>query len=293
MEKLTFIGFGEAGAAIAEGWGNTPPATLAAYDIKTEDPATAAPKHEAYKRLNVAGADTLAQALEGATCIFSTVTADQAIKVATNAAPLLAPGTLFFDMNSCAPSSKRKSAAIIEEAGGRYVDTAIMAAIYPNMHKTAMLVSGPHAETAMDLMKSFDMSPRLIEGDVGTASTIKMIRSIMVKGMEALVVECVLSAVREGVDEEVLGSLEKNFPGFDWPKRSAYMLERCMVHGVRRAAELREVAKTVDDLGLPNRMATATAAWEDDIGALGLSNLTEEEQKSYTVLANKILGKLD
>ena len=136
------------------------------------------------------------------------------------------------------------------------------------------------------------MNPTLTEGPVGTSSTIKMIRSIMVKGIEAVVVECVLSAVHEGIDEAVLASLAKTFPGFDWPDRAAYMLERVMVHGRRRAEEMREVAKTVDELGLEGRMARASAGWQETIGNLELNQLSEEEKADYRRLARKVLDRL-
>ena len=82
------------------------------------------------------------------------------------------------------------------------------------------------------------------------------------KGLEALVCECVLAGAKAGVIETVLDSLDDTYPGFDWRKRSAYMLERMMTHGVRRAAEMREVALTVDLLGLDGAMSRASVGWQ-------------------------------
>ena len=90
------------------------------------------------------------------------------------------------------------------------------------------------------------------------------------KGLEALVCECVLAGEKAGVIETVLDSLDDSYPGFDWRKRSAYMLERVMTHGIRRAAEMREVALTVDLLGLKGEMSRASVYWEQTIGELGL-----------------------
>ena len=108
-----------------------------------------------------------------------------------------------------------------------------------------------------------------------------MIRSIMMKGLEALVCECVLAGRKAGVIETVLDSLDDTYPGFDWRKRSAYMLERVMTHGVRRAAEMREVALTVDLLGLKGEMSRASVGWEQTIGELGL-RATEAEAADYS-----------
>lgn len=294
MRKIAFIGFGEAATAISSGWDRDVTGPISAYDIKTDsvDPSVAAAKREDYRANEIEGRDDLKSTLEGATLIFSTVTADQALVAARNAAEHLPAGALYFDMNSCSPGTKRQAAECIEAAGGRYVDVAVMAPVYPERHNVPLLVSGPHAREGVAALEYLSMSPTLTEGPVGTSSTIKMIRSIMVKGIEAVVVECVLSAVHEGIDETVLHSLAKTFPGFDWPDHAAYMLERVMVHGRRRAEEMREVAKTVDELGLEGRMARASAGWQESIGTLELNQLSEAEKADYRLLARKILGRI-
>lgn len=295
MQTIAFVGFGEAATAFSEGWGIRRRRLVKAFDIKTDNPmeSVAAAKRADYMRTGISGCTSLAEALEGASLVFSTVTADQALKAARGAAAHLEAGALYFDMNSCAPSSKRQAAEAIEGAGGRYVDVAVMSPVLPLRHHAPLLVSGPHATEALSALQGLDMRPAPAEGPVGTASAIKMIRSIMVKGIEALVLECVLSATREGVDEVVLSSLEKTFPGFGWTERSAYMLERAMVHGTRRAAEMEEAAKTAADLGLSGRMAQATAEWQKIVGGLQLGDPGESEKDDYRLLAQKILARLD
>jgi hypothetical protein len=177
-------------------------------------------------------------------------------------------------------------------AGGRYVDVAVMAPVHPRLHRTPLLISGPHVEAAAPALAELDMSARIHEGPVGAASAVKMIRSIMMKGLEALVCECVLAGRKAGVIETVLDSLDDTYPGFDWKKRSAYMLERVMTHGVRRAAEMREVALTVDLLGLKGEMSRASVGWQQTIGELGVGS-TAAEAADYQVLADAILAALD
>ncbi len=153
-----------------------------------------------------------------------------------------------------------------------------------------LLISGPRAEAAVPVLRALDMSPAVQSGPVGSSSAIKMVRSVMMKGLEALVCECVLAGRKAGVDELVLASLDDTYPGFDWKKRSAYMLERAMTHGVRRAAEMREVALTVELLGFGGAMSRATAEWEQKIGDLRL-NAREGDVSDYRSLADMILAK--
>jgi 3-hydroxyisobutyrate dehydrogenase-like beta-hydroxyacid dehydrogenase len=294
--SLAFLGFGEAAHAFLEGWRTNPDfkARVCAYDIKTDSPdyEVRMAKRADYVAANVLGASSAAEAVTGAEAVFSVVTADQAHEAAMAARPGLAQGALFFDCDSCAPQTKSRTARDVEAAGGRYVDVAVMAAVHPRLHRTPLLISGPHVEAAAPLLASLGMLAKVHDGPVGAASAVKMIRSIMMKGLEALVCECVLAGRKAGVIETVLDSLDDTYPDFDWKKRSAYMLERVMTHGLRRAAEMREVALTVDLLGLKGEMSRATAGWQQAIGELGLrANATDAAD--YSVLADRILAALD
>ncbi|MDB6454391.1 NAD(P)-dependent oxidoreductase [Falsirhodobacter sp. 20TX0035] len=288
MQDIAFVGFGEAAEAFAKGWGTGAPDHLRAYDEKRDDPATAAVPQGRAEAAGVALTDRVG-ALAGAQAVFCLVTADRAVLAAEQAAPYLEAGAFWFDGNSCSPGAKRQSAAIIEGVGGRYVDVAIMAPVYPRMHKTPLLIAGPHAEDAEALLRALGMEPRIAGDRVGEASAIKMIRSVMIKGMEALTAECLLAARRAGIEDRVLTSLTASNPNIDWPKQAAYNLERMMVHGRRRASEMREVAATLSELGLPNALASATADWQQRIGDLTLPAGAD----SYPDRADAILGRLD
>ena len=267
---ITFIGMGEAGSAFVQGWGKGIDARIRAYDIKSDDPATAGEMRERYAGLGIEGCSSAAEAVAGAQVVLCTVTADQAVRAAETAAPYLDEGAFWCDLNSCAPSSKQRSAGIIEARGGRYVDVAVMSPVHPKLNMTPLLLSGPHAQAIAPVLEALPTSLRVVEGPVGAASSIKMIRSVMIKGMEALTAECLLACVAAGVDGEVLASLGKSNPQIDWPAQTAYNLERMMVHGARRAAEMEEVARTLADLGLPNGMASATVEWQRRLAGQGL-----------------------
>ena len=268
--KLAIIGFGEAGRAFASGWTRPEGMTLVAYDPRAGDAPTRPSFEGAANAVQVELAFSNLDAVERASAIFSLVTADRAHEAARESAAHIAPGALFFDCNSCSPATKAASADVIEAAGGRYVDVAVMAPVYPKRHQTPILISGPEAEAAVPFLISLGMQPRVAGCRIGEASSIKMLRSVMIKGLEALTAEAMLAARKAGVEAAVIASLQASDPGIDWEKRSAYNLERMMVHGERRAAEMREVAATLRELGLPDRMSSAIVDWQADIAALKL-----------------------
>lgn len=260
--QIAFIGMGEAGSALVQGWGTALAGQIRAYDIKSDVPATAAEIETRCARLGIRACASAAEAIDGADLVFCTVTADQAVIAAQTGAATLSQGAVWLDLNSCAPSSKQHSAGIVEAAGGRYLDVAVMAPVHPKLNMVPCLLSGAHAATLAAVMEALPMAVRVVNGPVGAASSIKMIRSVMVKGLEALTAECVLAAVAAGVEDEVLGSLMKSHPGTDWPTASAYNFERAIVHGARRAAEMEEAAKTLEDLGLYSDVTQGTIRWQ-------------------------------
>lgn len=268
---IAMVGFGEAGRAFAKGWGPAEAHRIRAYDIKSAWPEAGTQMHQAFEEAGVRGFDDLASALANISVVFCLVTADQALAAATAATPYLSPGTLWLDGNSCSPGTKRLAADAIGAAGGRYVDVAVMTPVFPLLHRTPLLLAGPDVEFAAVILRDLGMNVAVAGPVVGDASSIKMIRSVLVKGLEAITAECFLAARRAGVEAAVLNSLRSSDPDVDWGARAAYNLGRMMAHGTRRAAEMREVAATLRELGLPDQMAVATATWQDRVAALGLA----------------------
>ena len=239
---IALIGFGEAGStfALAAGWGTR----ARAWDLL---PA---------RRMN---ADSAQAALAGATLVLSLVTADQALASAQDCAAYLAPGALWCDMNSVAPETKRAAAAVIQAAGGRYVDVAVLAPVDPARLAVPLLLAGSAAPDAEAALRSAGFSNvRVVGSEVGKASAIKMIRSVMVKGIEALTDEMMAAAEAAGVADEVLSSLDSSDKALPWLQKSAYNLERMQTHGARRAAEMEESAKTLLALGVAPVMTRGT-----------------------------------
>ena len=288
-ERIATLGFGEAAEAFSSGWRETFSGEIASYDLKVGQAGGRAKLKARADGLNIRIAETDADAVAGMPVIFSLVTADQALVAAQKCAAHINTGALWFDCNSCSPGTKRQAAETIEAAGGIYIDVAVMAPVHPKLHQTPLLISGPRANTAIEVLCALGMKPGLAGETVGKASAIKMFRSVMIKGLEALTGECVLAARRAGVETEVLQSLQASNPGFDWTARSAYGLERMMVHGERRAAEMREVSRTVSELGLPSRMSDAITEWQAQIASLGLesgnANLGERADRILKALS--------
>jgi len=269
---VSFIGFGEAAQAFAGAV--TERATVRAYDRKTDDPATRAAKQADYTRFALAGALDAAEALDGADGALSLVTADQAHAAAATGAAFLKADAFWLDCNSVAPDTKRAAASVIEAMGGRYADVAVMSPVHPQRHAVPLLVSGPHAGDAVAFLRTIGFTNvTAVAGPLGAASAIKMIRSVMVKGLEALTTECVLAAEAAGVRDAVIASLNASWPGTDWGEKADYNLDRMMIHGLRRAAEMEESAKTLEALGVAPEMTRGTVVGQRAIGALGLAPL--------------------
>jgi 3-hydroxyisobutyrate dehydrogenase-like beta-hydroxyacid dehydrogenase len=256
---IASIGFGEAGQAFAR-------PGVRAYDRK------GAAIGDAYGATGVIGCETPAEALADADAVFSLVTADQALPAARAYATLLAPGALWLDMNSVAPDTKRAAAQAIATAGGRYVDVAVMAPVLPARLAAPLLLAGPHAAEAEAVLRGHGFTNVAIVGPaIGAASSIKMIRSVMVKGLEALTAECALAAERAGVLEPVIASLDASWKPQGWETRIDYNLDRMMAHGLRRAAEMEEVAVTLAALGVDPAMTRGTIERQRTLGNLGLT----------------------
>lgn len=299
---VTLLGFGEAGSALASGWmdswqaggqndGQTP--DLRAYDIKTEsdDACVCTEMQDRYRVTRVNGAARLETALDKADLVISLVTADQAEAAARAASPHLAKDTLYVDCNSCAPQTKTVAAKHVEAAHARYVDAAIMAPIHPRRHETPMLLAGPHAGAAQAALGTLGMLCEVAGDTIGQASATKMLRSVMIKGIEALTLESLLAARAAGVEEAIIASLNATMPGVagvDWAARAAYNMERTTTHGLRRASEMREAAATVESLGITPRMAKATAAWQQEMGDLHLTQSADVPQMTFQERADAI-----
>jgi 3-hydroxyisobutyrate dehydrogenase-like beta-hydroxyacid dehydrogenase len=265
--SIAFIGFGEAGQAIAAGLREAGIDRIAAWDILFPKPAGEKLK-EAGDAIGVHSATSAAEAIRGADMIISAVTAASSVDAARAVKAELAGVPYFLDINSVSPGRKQETAKLLG-AAARYVDVAVLAPIHPARHRTPMLLAGPHAEAIAPTLGAFGMKVSIAGPETGAAAAIKMVRSVMIKGIEALTLECFLAAARAGVIDEVAASMKNNYPGLDWQKVVPYNLERMANHGERRAAEMEEVADTLRELGVEPLMTTATVRRQREMGQIG------------------------
>ena len=263
IRRIALVGFGEVGTIFGRDLAQQGPA-VSTYDILLDAPAARPAMLERARAAAVAPCDALGDAVRDADLVISAVTASASRDVARDAAPWLRPGQIFLDVNSVSPETKRGNARAVEASGADYVEAAVMAPVLPQRLAVPMLLGGRRAGVLAAALKGFGMNATVAAEEIGTASAIKMCRSIMIKGIEALVVESMFAARRFGAEEAVLASLDRTFPQMGWNAQLPDdLVSRVAEHGRRRAAEMREVATTLEDVGIAPTMASATAARHD------------------------------
>jgi 3-hydroxyisobutyrate dehydrogenase-like beta-hydroxyacid dehydrogenase len=264
---ICFIGFGEAGEAIAAGLRAEGVERISVWDILFPQ-AEGEKRRRAAAAIGVRCASSAADAVREADIVVSAVTAAASADAARSVKAHLVGAPFLLDINSVSPGRKQETAKLLGGAA-RYVDVAVLAPIHPARHQTPLLLAGPHAEAIAPVLAALGMRARIAGTGIGAAAAIKMVRSVMVKGIEALTLECFLAAARAGVVDEVAASLKNNYPDLDWAKVIPYNLERMANHGERRAAEMEEVVKTLRELGVEPLMAAATVKRQREMGQIG------------------------
>ena len=269
--RVALIGYGEVGKILAEDL-RRQDLLVTAFDLKLLGEAGEALREHALLH-RVALADSHRQAVRDADLVISAVTASQAVPVAEACAPGMAPGAFFLDFNSASPGAKIRAAECVNAVGARYVEGAVMTSIPPYRIQVPLLLGGPDAAALAPKLNAYGFAARVADARLGVASATKMCRSVMIKGLEAMVIESFTTARHYGVEDAVIASLQETFPGIDWEKQGAYFFQRVIEHGRRRSEEVREVAETVREAGLTPWSASGTAerqAWVADLADEGL-----------------------
>lgn len=257
--RICLLGFGEVGSRLALDLKATSGLELCAWDLQFNIPASIPGAN--LNRLNhVTPCKSADDAASECDLVISAVTAAQDLDAARSVLPGMAKGSWFLDLNSASPGTRQAVFEAVESKGGKYVEAAIMSPIDPMGMASPVLLGGPHAQEFLPLAKGLGFTGAEFCSDrIGQAAATKLCRSVVIKGMEALLSEALLSARHYGVEERVIASLENLFPRPDWPQHARYMISRSVQHGVRRAEEMREAALTVREAGLEPLMSTACA----------------------------------
>jgi len=266
------VGYGEVGRILAEDL-RAQGVRVRAYDVKLDAAREAAALTTHAQALDVALADSHAALAAGCDLVISAVTASQAVAVAQACAPGLMQGAFFLDVNSASPGAKQQGAHAVTAAGGRFVEGAVMTSVPPYRIKVPLLLGGSAAQDLVPMLTALGFDARVASDRLGVASATKMCRSVMIKGLEAMVIESLTTARHYGVEDAVIASLVETFPQIDWERQAAYFFQRVIEHGRRRSEEMAESAQTVREAGLTPRSAAGTAsaqAWVADLADVGV-----------------------
>ncbi|MDB5944570.1 MAG: 6-phosphogluconate dehydrogenase, NAD-binding protein [Ramlibacter sp.] len=294
LQRIGLIGYGEVGKTFGSGLKDkSGVAAMGAWDLKFADPATRDAELDHASKSGVTAHGSMRELCEASDLIISAVTASNTLAVAREAAQFIKAGSVFLDLNSASPGTKQQAAALIDGRGADYVEAGVMTSVPPYGIRVPMLLGGAQSAPLAIMLTGWGMDATAISKDLGVASAIKMCRSVMIKGLEALVIESYATARKYGVEEYVLPTLQETFPSIDWQQQGAYFFSRVVQHGKRRAEEMREAANTVREAGFQPFMAAATAdkqQWVADRAREGLfAGLAKDAR--WQDYADRLIGK--
>jgi 3-hydroxyisobutyrate dehydrogenase-like beta-hydroxyacid dehydrogenase len=268
---IALVGYGEVGGIFGAALAQAGVARVSAFDILASDPAWLARARSRDTGVVVAASNE--EAVADADIVISAVTAAQTQAAAAQIARAIRKDAFVLDVNSASPRTKKACADLVDRAGGRYVESAVMSSVPPHGIRVPMLLGGAHAQALQPTLSELGFDAQVGSPTLGVVSAVKLCRSVVIKGMEALFIESMLAARHYGVEDEVLASLAETFPSLDWEKQASWFWKRVVQHGKRRAEEMREAAVTVNDAGVEPRMASAAAdvqAWIAGLRAAGV-----------------------
>ncbi len=293
VRRVGLIGYGEVGRIFCAGLRPQLDA-VAAWDLNFVDPVVRQAQRAYAGDAGVQACGSMAELCARAELLISAVTASNTLAVAEQCAQSLQPGSWFLDLNSASPATKQQAAACIEAAGGRYVEAGVMTSVPPYGIRVPMLLGGPAAAGLAPVLHGWGMDARVVSDRLGVASAIKMCRSVMIKGLEALVIESYTTARAYGVEAHMIATLQETFPGIDWPKVGGYFFSRVVQHGKRRAEEMRESANTVREAGFEPLMTAAIAEkqqWVADLAARAVFDGVGGGAEPWQSFADRLLAQ--
>lgn len=290
IPRIAIIGFGEVGGIFgtdfaAQGIG------VAVFDILLNSRKQRKKMLAKAQRCRVRAASDLRDCVHDAELVISAVTASSALDVAKEAGPRLRCGQIFVDINSVSPGTKRRGAQHVERNRAHFVEAAVMGAVRGLRLKAPMLLGGAHSVETAERLNAIGMNAAAFSEEIGVASAVKMCRSVIIKGLEALTVECLLAARNYGAEDHVLKSLDATYPSMGWKTDLPdYLISRVAEHGRRRAAEMREVAESLREVGVNPVMSLAIANRQESLPrAIMKQNLSFAGQSfSWRALADGI-----
>lgn len=263
---LVFIGFGEAAYNIAAGLKEEGFTSMAAYDNMADDPKRGELIH---KRASEVGVPliTLEEAIEKGEFIASLNSAKVAYSVAESIIPHLKNGQVYIDFNSANPDVEVRIDGIKRAEGVLFCDAGVMGTVPGNRHKVPMYLTGDGSQVFYDSFSKYGMKLTILDAPAGGSSAIKMLKSVVMKGLPQLMFESFEAADKYGVLDTLVKSLASSLEGKTVEKLADTFIARTMIHAERRAAEMRDVVATLEKAGVDASMTEATVRKLDVLAA--------------------------
>ncbi len=287
---IGFVGFGAvastlAGPMIERG------ARILAYDLLLEEPGG---REALRRRAQAEGVRflPLAEVAGRAGYVLSTVTTQAARQVAQACAPHLRPGQVYVDLNSTTPAAKVEMAATIGASGAHYVEGAILGAVGADGARVRILLGGPMGPAAAQALAQLGLNVAYYSGEVGRASQLKALRSILSKGLEALLIECLVAGRRAGIEADLWAEAVEMLGRHPFERAAANWIETHAVAHERRYHEMVQVAEVMRELGVEPVMTAATVSFFARSRALGLGQAFPERPASMGPVIEFIARRL-
>jgi 3-hydroxyisobutyrate dehydrogenase-like beta-hydroxyacid dehydrogenase len=251
-----------------------------AYVPHREDAARERALHARLDRAHAARCASLDEALEGATAVLSTVPAGASLEVAHEVAPLLSAGTYFADFAPAPPPDKQQSADSIGASGALYVDVGVLGTVATSGHEVPLVLSGDGASGLGQLLAGEGLDVDVLDAPAGHATLLKLLRSVYLKGRDALIVEMMLAARRYGLEERVAESVRGPGETVPFPALADRTLRALALHAGRRADELRASGDVVAAAGVEPLGSRAASDVLRAVAGLGLRETFGQERPS-------------
>lgn len=276
--RLVFIGFGEAAYNIASGLKAEGLTDIGAFDRNAADPLLGGLIQQRAAEVGVKLFESLESAYQAGEFIACLTSANNALAVAKSVIPQLKAGQVYVDMNSAAPTIKAAIAQIPHKEDVMFCDAAVMGTVPGNKHKVPMFLAGDGAEKFAMAFAQYGMKLTVLDAKAGGASAIKMLKSVIMKGLPQLMFESFEAALKYGVLDTLAASLASSLNGKTVEQLADTFTARTMIHAARRSEEMQDVVATLESLGVDAAMSKATIAkldrlaeqnWVEILGADG------------------------
>lgn len=254
---IAFIGFGEAAWHLCKRLGRQPSLRLRAFDTALADRQQAPVLESRAHQANVTLCHTLAEACTGVRYVICLTSAASALSVAQSVLPLLQPGQRYIDMNSASPAVKQAIDHLPRPQGVGFCDAAVMGTVPESGHRVPVLLAGDAAVDFATALTPFGMQLTVLEGNAGSASALKMLKSVVMKGLPQLFLEAFCAAQQAGVLDALVASLGQSLNGKTVEQLAETFCYRTVQHAARRSAEMTDVVATLHSLGTDTAMSAA------------------------------------